>query len=109
MALSHLPSGQKMSVRPLGSALAQSRSSALLKSDQLEVIRVVIPAGRPLHEHHFRGELTLLCIEGRIQFRTPDGVHELDPGDFIHLARDVPHSLSAEVDSSALLTMCLCT
>ena len=108
MALSHLPSGQKMSVRPLGPALANTRSNALLKSAQLEVIRVVIPAGRTLHEHHFRGELTLLCIEGRIQFRTPDGVHELDPGDFIHLARDVPHSLSAEVDSSALLTMCVC-
>ena len=108
MALSHLPSGQKLNVRPLGPALAQSRSNALLKSSQLEVIRVVIPAGRPLNEHHFRGELTLLCIEGHIRFRTPAGVQDLDPGDFIHLERDVPHSLSAEVDSSALLTMCVC-
>jgi quercetin dioxygenase-like cupin family protein len=109
MALSHLPSGQKMSVRPLGEALARTRSSALLKSAQLEVIRVVIPAGRTLHEHHFRGELTLLCIEGHIQFHTPAGVHDLAPGDFIHLQRDAPHSLSAEVDSSALLTLCVCT
>ena len=50
MALTHTPSGQVVSVLPLGDRLAQATSSAILKAGQLEVMRVVLPAGKSMRE-----------------------------------------------------------
>ena len=64
-------------------------------------------AGRQLREHSVPGDITVQCIEGRIELRTPEASHVLEAGDFIHLRRDEPHALEASVDSSALLTVCI--
>jgi quercetin dioxygenase-like cupin family protein len=66
-----------------------------------------LPAGKALREHRAPGEITVQCIEGRIEFQTSAGVHWLEPGDLIHLRRNEPHALRAAADSSALLTICL--
>ena len=107
MAQTHAQSGQVVSVRPLGDRLSGSRTTAILKADQLEVVRIVLGAGKQLREHSAPGEITVQCIEGRIAFRTPEASHVLEAGDFIHLRRDEPHALEAIVDSSALLTLCI--
>ncbi len=107
MAQDRIPSGQVVSVRPLGAALAQARTTALLKAGQLEVVRLVLLAGQALREHSAPGEITVQCIEGRIEFSTPAGLQMLEAGDFIHLPPAEPHALRALVDSSALVTMCI--
>ncbi len=105
MAQTHVASGQKVSVLPLGGDLHSAKTSALLKSTQLEVVRLVLRAGRGLPEHRFPGEITVLCIEGHIAFTTPAQTCVLEPGDFIHLQADEPHALEAMSDASALVTM----
>lgn len=105
MAQTHARSGQVVSVLPLGDQLASAKTTALLKAEQLEVIRVVLLAGKEMREHKTPGEITVQCIEGRIEFRTPDAVQVLVPGDFLHLVREEPHSLRAITDASALLTI----
>ena len=107
MAQTHARSGQVVSVRPLGDRLSGSRTTAILKADQLEVVRIVLEAGKHLREHRVPGEITVQCIEGRIELRTPEASHVLEAGDFIHLRRNEPHALGAIVDSSALLTLCI--
>lgn len=105
MAQTHARSGQVVSVLPLGDQLGSAKTTALLKAEQLEVIRVVLLAGKEMREHKTPGEITVQCIEGRIEFRTPDTVQVLAPGDFMHLAREEPHSLRAITDASALVTI----
>ncbi|MCZ8254017.1 MAG: cupin domain-containing protein [Hylemonella sp.] len=107
MAQPHVPSGEVVSVRPLGAALAQTRTRALLKAEQLEVVRIVLPAGTTLREHQTSGEITVQCIEGRIEFTTPAGVQTMVAGDFIHLRGGEAHALRAVEDASALVTICL--
>lgn len=107
MAQPHVPSGQVVSVLPLGERLAQARTTALLKSEQLEIARIVLPAGKRMPEHKTPGELTVQCIEGRIEFSTSAAVHVLTAGDLIHLRGEEPHALRALSDASALLTLCL--
>lgn len=107
MAQQHVQSGQVVSVLPLGARLSGARTSALLKAGQLEVVRIVLLAGQHMREHKTPGEITVQCIEGQIEFRTPEALHVLEPGDFIHLRREEPHSLQALSDSSALVTMCI--
>ena len=107
MAQPHARSGQVVSVLPLGDALSGARTTALLKAEQLEVVRIVLHAGKGLREHKAPGEITVQCLEGEVEFRTPDALHLLRAGDFIHLRCGEPHSLQARTDASVLVTICL--
>jgi quercetin dioxygenase-like cupin family protein len=107
MAQPHLQSGDVMALRPLGDAIAGARTTALLKAAQLEVMRVVLLAGRGLPEHAVPGECTLLGIEGTAELRLRDRRLLLRAGDFIHLAANEPHAVHAVEDTSLLLTICL--
>ena len=107
MAQPHLAPGQLGSVLPLGSALAQTPSYALLKAPQLEVIRVVLPAGRAMPGHQVAGEITVQCLEGVIDFEIAGETRRMRQGGFLHLDGGVPHRLTALEDASALVTICL--
>lgn len=107
MAQNHAQSGQVVSVLPLKEKLQEAKTTAILKATQLEVARLVLPAGKEWTEHKAPGEITVQCIEGRIEFRTAGALQVLEPGDFIFLRSEEPHALRAIVDSSALLTMCI--
>ncbi len=107
MAQPHAKSGEVVSVRPLGEGLAGARTTAVLKAEQLEVVRLVLHAGKGLREHQAPGEITVQCLEGDVEFRTPEAAHRLRAGDFIHLRCAEPHSLLALTDSSVLVTICL--
>lgn len=107
MSQPHARSGEVVSVLPLGARLTGARTAALLKAEQLEVVRIVLHAGKGLPEHKAPGEITVQCLEGEVEFRLPDALHLLRPGDFLHLGRAVPHSLMARSDASLLVTICL--
>lgn len=107
MAQPHVQSGQVASVLALGERLRGTRTTALLKAEQLEIVRLVLPAGSSLPEHQAPGEITVQCLEGRIEFTLPGAVHVMEAGDFIHLRGGEPHALRAVQDASALVTICL--
>ena len=107
MAIPHAGPGDVIDVRPLGAALATTRSHALFKSADLEVIRLVLPAGDQMPPHAVAGEITLQCIEGRIAFTCDAGVRELAAGQMIHVMGDEIHGLRGIADASLLLTIAL--
>ena len=107
MALPHAQFGQVVSVHPLGEHLPEATSIAIFKARQLEVIRVVLPAGKSMKEHQTPGEATVQCIEGVVAFSSEQGIQQLHPGDFVHLAPRALHSLKALEDASLLVTLCL--
>lgn len=107
MALQHAQSSEVVSVRPLGAVLPQAMTSAVIKAQQLEVIRVVLPAGKSLRQHDTPGEITVQCLEGEVEFQVGPRTHMLQPGDFLHLAPRAPHALRALQDASLLVTICL--
>ncbi len=107
MAQPHARSGQVVPLAPLAVASTPPRTTAILKAEQLEVVQVVLAAGKTMPEHHVPGEITLLCLVGRIVLRTPNVELQLGPGDFIHLSRGERHALTALEDATALLTICL--
>lgn len=107
MALPHLASGDIQSVLPLGPRLAKTPSHTLFKSQQLEVLRIVLLAGQTMPGHTVHGEITVQCMEGVIEFIANGRTREMRTGDFLRLAGDTPHELHALEDSSALVTICL--
>lgn len=107
MAIHHAKPGEPVDVRPLGSRLSSAQTETLVKTDALEVIRLVLPAGKEIPGHNVPGELTLQCLEGRIALRLGDGERELGPGMCVYLEPGQEHSVRGMEASSALLTILL--
>lgn len=89
---------------PLGNAVGAAKSATLMKSDGLELIRLVIPAGKRIPPHRAPGEITVQCIEGHIAFEHDGHAIDLYPGDLLHLCPQESHALTGISDSSALVT-----
>jgi quercetin dioxygenase-like cupin family protein len=107
MAIPHAEPGDVIDVRPLGPALISTRSHALFKSSDLEVMRIVLRAAQELPPHTVSGEITLQCLEGRVEFSCDAGLREIGAGELIHATRNELHGLRAIEDSSLLLTIVL--
>lgn len=107
MAQRHARSGESVRLAPLGEQIGDARTTAVIKGRQLEVVRLVLQAGKSLREHSAPGEITVFVLEGEVDFGLPGATHRLGAGDFIHLAPGEPHWLRAVSDMSALVTICL--
>ncbi len=105
MAIPHARPGEVIDVRPLGSALTGARTTALVKTESLEVIRLVIPPGKEIPTHTTRGEITVQCVEGRVAFTTGDITHEMGAGQLLYLRSEQPHSVLGLDDASLLVTI----
>jgi quercetin dioxygenase-like cupin family protein len=105
MAIPHAQPGEVIDVRPLGHALAGARTTALIKSESLEVIRLVVPKGKEIPTHETRGEVTVHCLEGRVAFTTGGVTHELGAGHLLYLQGEQPHSVLGIDDASLLVTI----
>lgn len=89
---------------PLGKAVGAAKSTTLMKSDGLELIRLVIPAGKEIPPHRGPGEITVQCIEGHVSFEHDGHASDLHAGDLLHLCPQEIHALKGIVDSSVLVT-----
>jgi quercetin dioxygenase-like cupin family protein len=105
MAIPHAEPGDVIDVRPLGTALAQAKTTTLVKTAGLEVIRLVVPAGKQLSTHTVQEEITVQCLEGRVSFMADGATHDLEAGRMLYLAAGTPHSVLGVVDASLLLTI----
>ena len=105
MAISHAQPGDLIDVRPLADAFAGAKTKMLIKTPHLEVIRMVLPAGKVISEHIAPGEIIVQCLEGDITFTTMGEPKNLQAGDMLYLTAGEPHALEAAVDSSLLLTI----
>ncbi len=107
MAIEHAQPGQPVDVSPLGPRLASEKTVALFKSHQLEVIRLVLQAGKALPPHKVPGEITIHCLEGRLAVGAGGSRHVLTAGQLLYLGGGVPHDVQALEDASALVTIVL--
>jgi len=107
MALPHAQPMDIISVRPLGSALRDSVSTSLLKTDRLQLLHLVLPAHQDQPEHHVDDECTIHCLEGDVEVVTPGGTLHLGPGSLVVLPAKQKHSLRARTDAAVLVTLLL--
>ena len=107
MAISHAASGEVVDVRPLNTAIATSITHTIVKTDDLEVIRIVLLAGNELPPHEVPGDITVQCLEGKVTFSVGNVARELTAGDFLYVEGGGQHSLRASEDSSLLVTIVL--
>jgi quercetin dioxygenase-like cupin family protein len=107
MAIPHAAPGQVIDIHPLGSAIPQTVTTTLIKTGRLEVIRLVLPAGKEIPPHKAPGEITVQCLEGRIAFTALGRSQELEAGQMLYLPGAEEHSVKGIEDASVLLTILL--
>jgi quercetin dioxygenase-like cupin family protein len=107
MAIPHAQPLEVINVSPFGSGLAAAKTTALIKTNHMEVIRLVLPAGKELSEHKAPGDILMQCLEGRVAFTSLGKTVELGPGQLVFLPAAEPHSVRAIEDTSFLLTILL--
>ena len=107
MAIPHAAPGDVVDVRPFGPALTTAKTHTLLKTGRIEVVRLVMAAGKEITEHKAPGEITVQCLEGKIVFTALGKTHELTAGQLLYLGAAVPHSVKCIEDASFLLTILL--
>ena len=107
MAIPHAQPGEVIDVRPLGSSLGTTKTATLLKTGKIEVVRLVMTAGKEITQHKAPGEITVHCLEGKIAFTALGQTHELTAGQMLYLGAGEPHSVKCIEDASFLLTILL--
>ena len=107
MAIAHAASGQLIDVQPLAGQLCDTRTVALFKSNELEMMRLVMPAGKSMPAHGVKGETTIHCLEGEVELSLNSQTQRMQAGQLVWLEGGVNHALTAVKNSSLLVTISL--
>jgi len=106
MSIQHAKPGEAIQL-PLGAAVCSSKTMTLAKTADLELIRLVLTAGKEIPTHKAPGEITVQCLEGRVAFTTEGKTQELTAGQLLYLSAGEPHAVKGIEDSSLLVTLLL--
>lgn len=107
MAIEHAQPGEAITLCPPAAGGPDAVSTALFKSADLEVMRLVLRAGRRLPPHAVAGDITVQCLQGRLDVTTDAGRHTLAAGQLLYLPGGMRHDVVALDDACALVTIAL--
>ena len=105
MATHHADPGEVVDLHPMRAELKSARTTAIVKSDDFEAIRLVVQAGKEIAPHRVAGKITLHCLDGRVQLGVAGSTIDLAAGQWLYLDGGVEHSVRGVEDSSVLLTI----
>ncbi|MDZ7692765.1 MAG: cupin domain-containing protein [Balneolaceae bacterium] len=101
----HIKAGEVVNLHTLKSDMSADSSYALIKTPDMEVIRMVVPEGREIEEHKVEGEVSVQCLKGKVAFSIGDETRTMTEGSWLYLNKKEPHSLTAKTDSVLLVTI----
>ena len=107
MALPHASLLDAVNVAPLGEKLIDAFSTSLIKTGQLQLLHLVLPAREDQPEHHVDQECVIHCLEGDVEVVMDGGSRRLRPGELVVLPAKQKHSVRARADSALLVTLLL--
>jgi quercetin dioxygenase-like cupin family protein len=107
MAIPHAESGEIIDIRPLGPALVQARTTTLVKTKTLEVLRLVVKGGGEIAPHQVAGEITVQCLEGSVGIPIDGSTRVLEAGQMMYLTGGKMHAVRGIQDASVLVTILL--
>ena len=81
------------------------KTKVIVKTDEMELVRLVLPAGKEFANHKVLGPCVIHCITGEIECAAMGRTQVLTSGQLLYLLPDEPHSVRAVVDSVVLLTI----
>jgi quercetin dioxygenase-like cupin family protein len=80
-------------------------SRTLYSDEQVNVVLFGFAAGEELSEHTSSMSAILQIISGKIRLKLGAETLEANPGAWVHMAAQLPHSIHAEMPTVMLLTL----
>src|SRR4051812_21088001 len=105
MAATRMVSNQVLSVIPPDAFADGKKSSVLVETPELKLVRLSVRSGERIPTHVAKGELLIYCAPGQLTFFAGGKTKTLAAGQVVSLAGGEPHALEAREDSIALLTI----
>lgn len=107
MAIPHAAAGQKIQIPLLKNTPDDTFTKTLFKTEELEVMRMVVLKDKEIPTHSVARMLTVQCLEGRVALESMGKTQELCAGELLYLPARQPHALKGIEDASVLLTLLL--
>lgn len=101
----HVDAGEVINLETLKGDMDVESSYALIKTDDMEVIRMALPKGKTISEHSVNGEVSVQCLKGRILFNVDGKVVDLSNDDWFYLRKQQTYSYTVKVDTILLVTI----
>lgn len=105
MATHHAKPNEVVDLETWAEDMPEEKTKIVLRTEDMEVARLVMPAGKIFKEHKVTGPITVHCIKGAVEFEASGVIQDLKSGQLVYLLPGEPHSLTATVDSIILLTI----
>ncbi|KLU07585.1 hypothetical protein RISK_000663 [Rhodopirellula islandica] len=83
---------------------AEPKPKLLIKTEPMNVMRLVLPAGKAIPEHKAAKDITVQCVAGKVDFTAMGETMTMTPGKMLFLPPGELHSLTAIEDSIMLVT-----
>ena len=105
MATRHAKPGEIVNLDHWADDLDIDQTKAIVKTEQMELIRLVLSAGDSIPTHKVAGPITVQCVKGKIEFSAMGATQKLQTGELLHLLPGEPHSVKALDNTVVLLTI----
>lgn len=105
MAIEHAEPGEVIDLNTFGPDEDDSRTVALVKTQQFEAMRLFVRGGKVVPEHYVDGPITVQCLRGECKFFAGQSSQPMEAGSWIHLDGGTPHSIDAISDCVLLVTI----
>lgn len=105
MATHHAAPGEIVDLASWADDLPNEKTKVIIKTDQIELARLVIPKGKEYPNHKVSGPTVIQCIQGKIELTAMGTTQELHPGQLLYLMPGELHSLIGMEDAVILLTI----
>lgn len=101
----HVASGEVINLERLKGTMDVDASYALVKTNDMEVIRMALRKGKTIDEHSVNGEMSVQCLMGDILFSVDSKAVELKKDDWLYLKKKQSFSYSVKEDTILLVTI----
>ncbi len=105
MATHHASPSEIVDLETWAHDLPSEHAKTIVKTHEMELARLVFPAGGEFPNHKVSGPIVVHCIKGKIEFTAMGATQTLKPGQLLYLMPDEPHSIRAIEDTVVLLTI----
>lgn len=101
----HVESGEVINLTTLKKDMEVDASYALVKTEDMEVIRMALPRGKTIDEHSVEGEMSVQCLRGHILFTVAGKPVDLTENEWLYLEKKQSFSYTVKRDTILLVTI----
>lgn len=104
MATHHAAPVEIVNLSTWANDLPVEKSKAIVKTDEMELARLVLAPGEGIEDRHVEGPIVVHCLSGSVEFNAMNRTQELGDGELLYLSASEPFTLKARRQALVLLT-----